>query len=225
MTDLTKNPQAQVLAEQAEGIFNDVQKYTITDIEIYNTAADHLKTIKGKTKEIDDARKSMTKPLDESKKKIMDFFRKPLEQLKLAEGKIKGAMLDFKREQERKRQEEEARLRALAEKEAEKERKKLEKKAEKAEAKGDTEKAEELREQKEEVFAPTPIVESKVNKVSGISTKKVWKYRIVDETKIPHEYMMPNEKKIGQFARMAQGTQQVPGIEFYAEETLASTAT
>lgn len=215
-------PDTQALVERAEIISRDFEGYQIVNNDAYTFAGEHLKKVKSISAEIDEKRKSMTKPLDEAKKKIMDFFKTPLDKLARVESNIKNAMLTFQREQEDIRRKEEARLQELARKEEERRRKALEERAAKATAKGDTAKADELLAKKEEVFVPSPIVESQVQKVEGVKTVKVWKYRIANENKIPREYLCVDEKKIGQVVKATKGTLKIEGVEIYSEDTLAA---
>lgn len=81
----------------------------IANPQDFSIAGNDLTAIKTKYKELEELRKSMTKPLDESKKRIMDLFRKPLEVLETAEKAIKFALLSYsereaKAEAERKAQ-------------------------------------------------------------------------------------------------------------------------
>lgn len=214
--------EAQQLVDRAEIIAKDFDGYKIVNNSNYEFAGEHLKKIKALYQEVDEKRKSMTKPLDEAKKRIMDFFKVPLDKLTRVESNIKNAMLSFQREQEEIRRKEEARVQELARKEEEKRKKALEEKAKKAEEKGDAEKAEALRQQKEEVFVPTPVVESQVTKVAGISTKKVWRFRILDAAKIERQWLVPDEKAIQAFITATKGTRPIPGIEIYTEDILSS---
>lgn len=216
------SPEAEALAKETEIILSNYQGIVVKDNTALLSAGNELKTIKGKLNELDSLRKGMTRPLDAAKKAIMDFFRIPQERLEKAESTIKRAMLTYQQEQERIRLKEEARLRDLALKEEARKKAALDARADKAEANGNLEKAEELRQQKEQVFAPAPVLASTVAKVDGVSTKKVWKYRIVDANAIPRDYMMPDTVKIGAVVRATKGTMNIPGVEIYAEETLAA---
>lgn len=211
-------PETQAIIKQSESLAAQLQSFKITNQDEYTTAGEYLKSVKSATKQLEELRVSMTKPLDESKKRIMDFFRKPLDILAQAESTLKKGVLTYQQEQERKRREEEARLAEIQRKEAEK----LAKKAEKAEAKGNTEKAEELRQQAQETQMITPTVANKVEKVAGISTKKIWRFKIVDTNKIPRQYLIPNEKMLGQVAQATKGTLKIEGVEFYADEIISA---
>lgn len=224
MTPITETlePDTQALVERAEVIAKDFDGYQIINNDAYTFAGEHLKKIKALYAEVDDKRKSMTKPLDEAKKRIMDFFKGPLDKLTRVEGNIKGAMLTFQRQQEEIRRKEEARQQELARKEEERRKKALEERAAKAEAKGNAEKAEELRQQKEEVFVPAPVIESQVQKVEGVKTMKVWKFRVTNAAKIPREYLCVDEKKIGAVVKATKGTLKIEGVEIYSEDVISS---
>lgn len=222
LTGMEVSQEAKKLVNEARGILEAYRSYEIVDNKTYTESGEVLKQIKFKTKELEDQRKSMTKPMDEAKRKVMDFFRKPLDYLSQAENIIKRSMLSFQQEQERIRREREDKLRRQAEAEEERKRKALEERARKAEEKGNLEKAEELREKKEEVFVPAPIVPNQVEKVPGIATKIIWKFSIVDVQAIPRDYLTPDVQKIGAMARSSKGTLAIPGIRIYSEEVIAS---
>lgn len=189
----------------------------ITTHEQYEAAAEFLKAVKAKAKELDTKRKSLTAPLDESKRRIMDLFKGPLEFCHNTEWDVKNRISTYLRAEQKKRDDEQRRI----DEQRRKEHAKLEKRADKAEEKGQTAKAEELRDQADTV-AGTPVTVAAPQKVSGVSVKKVWKFRIVDEQKIPREYMIPNEKMIGEVARATKGTLAIPGVEIYSEDQIAA---
>lgn len=218
----TVNEQAKQVALQIEVMANELTDYKVQSNEDLELAAEKLKEVKGKSKELTEMRLSMTRPLDDSKKRIMDFFRRPLDILASMEKTIKFAALNYQQEQERIRQEQERKLQEAARKEEEKKRAQLETRAQKAEEKGNPEKAQELREKQADVFVPAPTLQSTVVKPKGIATKKIWKYRIVDEAAIPRKYLIPNEKMLGELARATRGVVEIAGVEFYAEDTLAA---
>lgn len=60
-----------------------------------------------------------------------------------------------------------------------------------------------------------------IPKVKGISTSDVYKWRIVDESKIPREYLIVNEKLINQMIKTTNGSFVIPGIEVYKEKQVS----
>lgn len=89
--------------------------YQVDSPAMFNAAADELKAIKTRRSEIEELRLSLTRPLDEAKRRIMDLFRLPTERLDQAEAVLKRGMLSFqnaeREKQEQARREAEARAR------------------------------------------------------------------------------------------------------------------
>lgn len=192
--------QAAAIAEEAVAI---AQAYTIDSPEMYEAAADELRSIAKKAKQLEDTRKTLTKPLDEAKKRIMDLFRGPLERLQEAEGLLRRSMLTWKREQDRKAEE----ARREAERQAREERERLERERQEAEARAaelarqasmvedEAERerleleAEAARQDAEAVAEEVAIAEVApvaapvvaAPKADGIAARTTWKFRVTDK--------------------------------------------
>lgn len=212
----------QRLVTQAEGDIALAQRFSIVSNDGYIKAGEILKTVKGRYQEIETKRKEMTLPLDEAKRRVMDFFRQPLEQLSDAERQIKAAMLGFTQEQERIRREEEQRIQALAREEQERLDKLAMEKIAQAQKDGNLDEAEEILDAVVQIAVP--IVQSEKPKMQGIKTVTRWRHKVIDEALIPREYLMPNEKMLAEIAIATKGTVKIPGIEFYSESMVTSIA-
>ena len=154
--------------------------------------------------------------------------------------------LEAKARAEREKAEE---LRRKAEAEAAKERARLQAEADKLRAKRDAEsraKRAELEAQAKAVEADTRKadakaadaaaherqaeitqavdvrVESKVQPVAGVRQQMVYKFRVVDKAKLPLDYLLPDEKALGELARSSKALAVIPGVEFYSESVLAA---
>lgn len=162
-------PETLSLLSVASKMLTERRGVTIANHDEYATAADQLGKIKGAAKSIDEQRKSLTKPLDDRKKEVMDSVRPFVDALSSAETILKNGMIAFDQEQQRKRELEEA--------EAERQRKlaaeKLELKAEKADASGKTEQADVLRMQAASTVVAAPAA-FEAPKAKGVSTKKTY---------------------------------------------------
>lgn len=66
------------------------------------------------------------------------------------------------------------------------------------------------------------MVASFVPQVEGIGTRELWKFTIVNAAKIPREFLVPDEVKIGQMVRTMKGDTNIPGVETYKETTMVS---
>jgi hypothetical protein len=209
----------QELVSKTEMMIQDLGKINIATADDCVNGAEILKTIKAKKKEIEDKRISITAPMDKAKKLVMDFFRKPIELLDNAEREIKNKILKYQIEQKRIADEKQAELQAIADKQA----KKLRKQAELAGMKGNFIKSDTLKRQAENISI-VPSVTANIPQVSGVSSRKIWKFEIVDINLIPRVYMIPDEVKIGRMVRSTEGSVPMPGIRIYSEDTISVTA-
>lgn len=141
----------------------------------------------------------------------------PVEQ---AERLVKGQMAQWAAELERRRREEEARLREEARQRAEVER--LEQAAAMERA-GLREEANALIEQP--VEAPPVILADTRPRVEGVAIRSVWKFRVLDKTKLRPEFLIADEKAIGATVRSLKDAAVAvvgPGsIEVYEDKTVA----
>lgn len=217
--------EAQGLEEVTAAVLVEAEQFEIVTQEHYVQSADLLKQIKGKMSELDTLRRSITRPLDDAKRQVMDLFRPAEERLSKAEGVLKGAMIGFTREQERLRQEAERVARLAAEKEAEK----LRQRAERARAKGKDEKAEDLDEQAETV--PVPIVPSQVPAAPGVAFRTTWHAEVHDlkalvtacaKGQAPLALLQPNMVILNTQARSLKKELRIPGVRAVADEGVAA---
>jgi hypothetical protein len=213
--EVSKNTDVALLCRQA-----DIQ---VANQHDYDLAADVLANVKKRYKELDAERKEITKPIDDAKKRVMELFNAPLSLLKKAEDALKRLMIDYTNEQERKAREEQLRLQRIAEKAAEEEKKKLEAKIARAEASGKEEKAENLKEELESVEPiSVPVIAPQVEKPKGISYKDKWSAIVVDFSKLPDEYKLPNQSALDKVAQATKGSIAIPGVKFESEKILSS---
>jgi len=209
-------PEAQEKVKEIEVYVKEYETYKIVNNDEYINSAALLKQVKAKTRELKGVQKNLTDPVDETKRKIKEFFAVPIGHLLSAEQKIKGAMLSWQQEQERIRREEERKLREEQEaKEA-----MLRKMAEEAKKEGKENFATDLEEKAKEMESTEIVVKPKVEKVQGIATRTLWTFEIIDEEKIPREYMKVDGVKIGQDVR--GGVREIPGVRIYSKEIIAA---
>lgn len=221
---ITITPETEELVTQAKSLLDNARQYKITNPAQLEASAEELKRIKARAKDLDAQRREMTKPLDDSKKRIMDFFREPLQFLTDAESLIKRAILAYQSEQEKLRRAQEAKL---AE-QARKERERLEKRAEAAAAKGQEEKAEMLRDQAVEVKAP---VLAAPKAPAGIQTRELWSAEVFDaelvvasvlDGALPWEAITINQAYLDAQARLHKAALNIPGVRAVSSKTLAA---
>ena len=213
--ELAIQKEVEALEKETGAMLNEYNAYKVTTPEEFIGTGAILKRIKGKYAVLDDREKEITRPLEAAKKSVIALFKRPKAILDQLEAKIKQAMLTFEEKQEAERKAKEEQLR----KEQEAEAKKLAAKAAKTK---DEDKKAELLAQAEATRNAAPIVATEAVKVDGISTVTNWGFEIVDQAKIPLEYQMPDEVKIGKVVRATQGTVAIPGVRIYSYKSIKS---
>ncbi|WP_284459711.1 hypothetical protein [Cupriavidus campinensis] len=113
---------AVVLAGKAQRMLTSAQSFVIDSPTMYELAAADLQKVKGLSKDVEEKRTAITGPLNQAVKAVNDLFRAPKEYLASAETALKGAMLTYDREQQRKAEE----ARREAERVAREERQRIE---------------------------------------------------------------------------------------------------
>lgn len=242
------------LHKTAQDALTTAKAYTIDSVDMYELAAGELQSIKGLQKSVEGQRTAITEPLNAALKGVNALFKGPKEWLEQAETTLKTAMVNFQREQERKRIEEQAALEraaaaerarlaeeaAAAEAKARAEAEKLRAQAAVAKDSGDAEAAARLASQadtREEQGAVTaqvldqtsqlmsaPVSTIATPKVSGIATRKQWTFEITDASLIPREYLVIDESKIRGVVKALKGATTIPGVRAYETEQIASRA-
>ena len=170
----------------------------ITSNEDMTKGSDILNSVKQIKKSITERKELITRPLMDALASARDLF-KPLETgYAEAEKTIKAKMLDFSIAEEERITKEKARVEA---------------RVEKGTMRTDTaiEKMEQIGDSKN----------SFAGESSKVSIRRMVKVRIVDESLIPREYLVPDMTRITE-AVIRQG-QIVPGVETYEEKVIAST--
>lgn len=205
-------PEINEVESQALTIPEQADTLMITDSVTYTRAGEFWKEIRAMRGKVAATFDPLVKQAHELHRETLAKKNEIDRPLEAAEKKVKRLMADYDREQERKRREEEDRLREIARKQEE-ERRLAEALA--AEAAGEKEEAEAILE--EEVYIPPPVVPKATPKVEGVSFRTAWKFRIVNESAIPRNYMVPDTVKIGGVVRAMKSATNIPGVEVYEE--------
>jgi hypothetical protein len=208
VTDLVK----QKHLEQRGEIVEWADALEITNNETFELAAERLTGIKALQKAIMEDFEPSRKSLDKAKKDLLAQRNAHLEPLAEAERAIKAKIGGWQR-LEHERQERERR--AAMEKARKDEEERRQHLALVLESQGADEAANAVIDAPVVVAAPPPPV---APKATGISTRKAWKFRITDQAAIPRDYMMPDEKAIGQVVRAMRERTNIPGVEVYSED-------
>jgi hypothetical protein len=168
----------------------------ITDDAEYRQAAEFLIDLKERIKRVDAKRKEFTQPLYDLQKKINAFFKEPLSNYEKAEKKLKGAMAAYqvRKESERKAALEEAK-----------------KAADKEDRAAFTQ-------------SMTKAADNIAPEAAGTYTVDVVKFEIEDPSKLPAEYWMPDEKKVGIVVQSLGKETKIPGVRVWVETSIRARA-
>ena len=191
---------------ESETTLVEAKKMEIVDTNGYEWAGGYLRTIKQKMSDLDKLRKSITRPLDESKKRIMELFKTPITVFEEAGEIIEKSLITYRNKQEQIRLEQERKLQV----EANRKREEAERKAEEFRAKGKEAKAEQWEEKAQTIVAPT--LAPNVPKLNGVSYRDVWSAEIEDFDALPAEYKMANMPMLDKIIAATKGAIKIPGV-------------
>jgi len=188
---------------ELDKMFEAAQVLDVTDEPSLVKAVEMGTKAKGLWNKIEQVRKEEIKEPNEFVKSINSFAKIFQERLRNIENMVKKKVADFeyhrelkRREEERKAREEQERLQAQIDKEAK------EKGVESVKV--------------GEVVMPEP--EKVTRTESGASHQRLhWTFEIEDESKIPREYLIPDEKKIRQ--AVAMGLREIPGVKIFEKSS------
>jgi len=223
-TKLQKNIEStEKLSKTALIMVEKINNIAVQNNEDNALATKLLQDNKSLQKQVHDAFDPICDKAHKAWKEAVAQRDKFLTPLTAAEKNIKTKISAFIMERQRIEQEAQRKLDEARKKEEEKQRAALEAKAQKAEKKGDAEKAEELRQKKEEVFIPAAMVESTVEKVKGQSARMAYDFRIVNINAIPRKFLVPDEKKIRQMITTFGKDADIPGVEIFSKVIVSIT--
>ncbi len=195
-------------AQIAETIADHKDLVILTD-EDYTAAGEAMKLVKGKLKFIEDWFAVPVKKAHEAHKALTTKRGEEIKPLQEIYDSISSKTVKY----ETKKEEDARKQQAIDD---EKERKRLEdeqvKEAEKLQSQGKEDEAESVISQPVHV-APAPL--KLAPKVKGLSYTARWKFRIVNPSLIPRDYLMPDLVKIGQIAKAMKGKADIKGVEVY----------
>jgi len=208
--------------EKALSIIDQAKAVQVTDAATYTVAGSLWKSIGDMIKEVKDTFDPLVQAAHITHKAAVEKRAKYLDPLTAAQKSVKKLMSDYDAEMERVRQEEQRRLAEIARKQEEE---RLLAEAilveEEARRNGATEEeaAQEAQAVIDDPVYVTPVVVAKATPklAGGPVYRTIWKARVVDETKIPREYMVPDMVKINGVVRALKGSANIPGIQAYEE--------
>jgi len=208
-------------------IVQSTQLQVATKDDYYN-ASEFLKDIKSAQKKVVEFFEDMKANTYKAWKEICNKEKSFLDPLSGAERLVKGKMLEWKLEEDRKAEEERIKLQKEVEAKAEREREKLLKKSENMKTES---KQEEYMERAENVVTPIIEVQSKAEKVKGVSVSTTYEFEIVDKKEFVKAatnddnllgFIEINLSGLNKIAKATKGNVNYPGLKVN-EKKLMST--
>lgn len=216
MTDLVVDT-AEIDAKTGNAIVQ-AESLTVATDQHLEEGAGFLTGLKTIRKEIADTFDPIARKLHEAHKEVVAQKKRHSEPVEKAERIVKKKIGAYLGEREQRRALEEAKLREVARKQEEERRQEAALALEKA---GKNKEAEALIEQP--VEAPAVVIPKTETKVEGISKlRKVWKFSVLDASKVPDQYKKVDEVRLGQVVRATKGELEIPGVEIYSEDTVSA---
>lgn len=154
-------------------------------------------------------------PYLEAGRQVDARWRPVLVALDSAAHTITNKINAFRAEARRRAEEEQKRLRE----QQEKERQRLLKQAERAEVRGLTQTADALV-REAETIQPAIVQPAMPSRVAGIHTVERWDFAIEDESKIPRNYLEPNEQAIRRTVQALKGKTDIPGVRVFRDDSI-----
>lgn len=197
---------------------------SVFDEESYASAGELVKRVKAASKRVEDYWEPMRKSTYDAYKAVNAHKAEMADPLKRAEKTIKDKMSAYMTELERKRREEEARIRELARAEAEAKMRE----AEQAMLNGDEDAVQMAMTEASalEATADTAVVVGANPTVSGISKRKDWEIVSIDSSKVPTEVAGVEIRPVDERAVMAlirgtKGKVTIPGVTYREKVTVS----
>lgn len=205
--------------QDGQDVISKAKELTLAlkDSTSLNECAVFLGEIKRRIKAVKDGIAPIKSKTYSAYKEVLALETRLTEPYERAEREIvKPAMGRFQMDLDRKRREEEDRLRQEA-RNREEEARLAE--ASRLEKEGEREMADAVLDAP--VIVPA-IVLPDTTKQEGISYRETWRFRVINPDLVPREFLTLDEKKIGGVVRALKSEAKIPGIEVFSEKTVAA---
>ena len=176
----------------------------VTNTEEEKRAALVIARAKDMLKKVEAKRKDFVQPLNDHVKKINADFKTITEPIEAAISKLSSAILAYRQTAEWK--------------EAQEYREAVRAEAKDAVERGDVAALQSLSDANTAIEAAAP--KTVKTEAGSVGTRKVWKYEIEDPTRVPTEFWIIDEKRIG--AAVRAGVRKINGVKIWEEETIVT---
>ncbi len=203
------------VVEQAPTLVARAEAFLVDSADHLHEAADFLRTVKSARKKLADELKEPVSQAYRAHQSIVALRKRHDSPLASAETIVKRKVVDYQNEQNRLRRAEEQRRQDELRKREEEKRLEAAQELENAGHSADADVV-----LAEPIVVP-PVVMPTAPKPEGVSERTIWKYRVYAEELMPRDFLIPDDRKLGDLARATRGGALIPGVEFYAETVVA----
>jgi hypothetical protein len=198
------------LSASAKRGLAQAQALTVTTAAEYEEAAEILRALTAREKEVEAEKAKLWDPLAKLTRNVQALFNPPLKVLDQAKKLVSSKMGAYALEQrnialERQR---------LADQEAEAAREKLLARAERATDEGNHARAVILEARADSVQAP--LIETEIPRVSGVQLRERWLFEITDPAKVPREFLVVDERLIRAEVNAKEAAAKIPGVRIWS---------
>ena len=228
LSDVKKSKELKTATQEVASYKIVSNSFSVNSQDDYKDASETCKNIKTLSKSIDNERKFFVDPYNLVVKKINLIFKEKVNSLSEIETSLKGKMITwYKEDQKIKREEHDKKEREHLENDRI-ERERIERENQK---KMNTHLDEIIENPKEDIPVPNfekfsaekiePVKVVKTIKTENVTStvKKIWKWKIKDQEKIPSKYLTINAATITK--DVLSGARDIPGLEIYSEDSIA----
>jgi hypothetical protein len=188
---------------------------TIESAEDMEAASEMFNAARADRDAYERARAAEKAPYIEAGRQVDAKWKPILATLDSAAATITAKIQAFRREAQRRAEEEQRRLRE----QQEKERLRLARLAERAESRGLTATADALI-REAETMQPAIVQPALPKHVPGIQTVERWGFAIEDESKLPRNYLIPDTQAIRRTVQAMKGRTDIPGVRVFREDQI-----
>lgn len=190
------------------------------DVELCSSRLIQIKDHKKKTKSIKDL---ITKPLMEAKRNTDEIFKSILGPLDTVEIVLKRKLTTYMDKVQKEKDEQLRKELEERKKKAEEESRKSMALAMETKSNAAFEASQNWKRNAEKIDTTNVFNRQTIRLQQGtVAQKKVWKWKITDEQKVPREFLIIDEKRINMIARgYAKDAIEIDGIEFFQETSVS----
>lgn len=215
-TETPETAAIQIIERRASDIARRAAEHRVTDQESYDTATNALKGLKAMIAEIKDTFGPIIKKAHDAHKEALAQQAKYLRPLEDADKILRRKSADWFAEQDRLRRAAEEAARKEAQRKAEEEALARASFLDEAGLKDEAERV--LGQPVVPKAAPVTVTAPDRN---GVVMRDVWCFEITDVTKLPREYMQPDEAAIRKQVQAMKGQANIPGVRVRCEKRAA----